>query len=533
MSNSMSRIIGNMVLLAILISACSLGQSEPQVVYVTATQPLTTPLVGVTPPPARVDLSPVPDQPPVQQTPDPARFDVNAPRTQQHVVRAGDTLSEIATSYGISLDALMAVNALDDPNALFVGQTIELPDLPAQQTPDLKLIPDSRFVRGPGSAAFDVAAFVSQQPGYIRQATDTVETRQANNSIIEETLTAAQVVERISLEYSLDPRVLLALLEYRAGWLSSPALSSGLDSHPLVSVGDSGGFDRRGLYHQLEWTADQLNKGYYGWKFRGWTTIEFTNGVRWLYSPGLNAATVALQHFLSLHTPTASWQRDVDWQGFYRTYYAYFGDPFVGAVDPLVPPDLAQPSMTLPFAPGEVWYYTGGHHGGWGSGSAWAAVDFAPPDEAPVGIACYTSDFWVRAVAPGLIVRSGSGVVVLDLDGDGDESTGWTVLYLHIATDGRIDAGTRMNAGDPIGRASCEGGVSSATHLHIARRYNGEWIPADCQECSGNDARSRFKMGDWTVSGIANQEYQGYLIGNNESRIAEQGRLNPNNQISW
>jgi murein DD-endopeptidase MepM/ murein hydrolase activator NlpD len=388
-------------------------------------------------------------------------------------------------------------------------------------------------VRGPGSAGFDIAGFISQQPGYIRRVTDSVETRLANGTVSGETLTAAQVIERISMEYSVDPRLLLALLEYRAGWLSSPALSSGLDSHPMVSVADSGGSDRRGLYRQLEWTADQLNWGYYGWKHRGWTTLQFSSGARWLYSPGLNAATVALQYFFSLNTPLDSWQRDVDWRGFYRTYYAYFGDPFAGAIDPLVPHDMPQPSMTLPFASGETWYYTGGPHGGWGSGSAWGAVDFAPPDENPVGVACYTSEAWVRAVSPGIIARSGGGVVILDLDSDGDETTGWTVLYLHIASEGRVAPGTRVNAGDPIGRASCEGGVSTATHLHVARRYNGEWIPADCQECSGNDMRPRFKMGDWTVSGIANQEYQGDLIGNNESRIAEQGRLNPNNQISW
>jgi len=26
---------------------------------------------------------------------------------------------------------------------------------------------------------------------------------------------------------------------------------------------------------------------------------------------------------------------------------------------------------------------------------------------------------------------------------------------------------------------SCEGGKATGTHIHIARKYNGEWIPAD------------------------------------------------------
>ena len=32
---------------------------------------------------------------------------------------------------------------------------------------------------------------------------------------------------------------------------------------------------------------------------------------------------------------------------------------------------------------------------------------------------------------------------------------------------------------DRIGHASCEGGVSTGTHLHFARKYNGEWVLAD------------------------------------------------------
>jgi hypothetical protein len=39
--------------------------------------------------------------------------------------------------------------------------------------------------------------------------------------------------------------------------------------------------------------------------------------------------------------------------------------------------------------------------------------------------------------------------------------------------------GTFVNAGDPLGHPSCEGGRSTGTHIHIARKYNGEWMVAD------------------------------------------------------
>jgi murein DD-endopeptidase MepM/ murein hydrolase activator NlpD len=106
------------------------------------------------------------------------------------------------------------------------------------------------------------------------------------------------------------------------------------------------------------------------------------------------------------------------------------------------------------------WRYTGGPHGGWGSGSAWSSVDFAPSEDRPGGLFCYTSTTWITAIAPGVIARSNEGAVVLDLDGDGDESTGWTIMYLHISSEERVQAGIRVNAGDRIGHPSCEGGVS-------------------------------------------------------------------------
>jgi hypothetical protein len=61
---------------------------------------------------------------------------------------------------------------------------------------------------------------------------------------------------------------------------------------------------------------------------------------------------------------------------------------------------------------------------------------------------------------------------------DGDERTGWTILYLHLETNDRAEQGQVLAAGSPVGHPSCEGGSSTGTHIHIARKYNGEWIPA-------------------------------------------------------
>jgi murein DD-endopeptidase MepM/ murein hydrolase activator NlpD len=105
-------------------------------------------------------------------------------------------------------------------------------------------------------------------------------------------------------------------------------------------------------------------------------------------------------------------------------------------------------------------------------------------------------------------VRSAEGAVVQDFDGDGQEQTGWTLLYMHIAASGRINNGQVVKAGDFLGHPSCEGGFSNATHLHFARRYNGVWIAAD-------DPDAPFELDGWVVKS-AGREYDGWLVKGDE-----------------
>jgi murein DD-endopeptidase MepM/ murein hydrolase activator NlpD len=73
---------------------------------------------------------------------------------------------------------------------------------------------------------------------------------------------------------------------------------------------------------------------------------------------------------------------------------------------------------------------------------------------------------------------------------------------MHIDSQERVQHGTFVKAGERIGHPSCEGGVSNGTHVHIARRYNGEWIPAD--------QSLPFVLDGWVSLG-AGKEYDGYL----------------------
>ncbi len=351
-----------------------------------------------------------------------------------------------------------------------------------------QIMPDSQFVNGPAVNGFDTAAFVASHPGWLKDYR--AYAGEANHS-------GAEIVDMVATNYSVSPRVLLAILEYLTGALSQPVPPIG--SYPLGEVD----YTHVGLYMQLIWAADVLNNGYYGWRTGSLTEIEHPDGDVERPDPWQTAASVAFQYFFSLHDSLGDYTRAIGPTGLAQTYTALFGDPW--AVDqPQIPVSLKQPELTFPFAVGETWAFTGGPHTGWGSLLPWAALDFAPPDVK----GCSSTDLPARAIANGVVVRSETGVVMLDLDGDSNERTGWDILYLHIAATGRDPVGQVLNVGDPIGYPSCEGGTATGTHVHIARKYNGEWIPID--------SAISFDLDGW-IAHIGSAPYQGTLTrGNRE-----------------
>ena len=382
-----------------------------------------------------------------------------------HIVEAGDNLDYIALSLGCTVEDIISANDLDDPYSIQIGQRLVIPSPALPSGPARLLLPDSEFVYGPAYLDFDVDAFCSMRPGYLNSYEEVVDG---------EVLSGPEVVETIARRYSVGPRLLLAMLEFKSGWVDDPAPVGLALEYPVGSPEAL----QSGLLYQLAWAADQLNWGYYDWKARGRQILDLADGSRAQYAPNLNAATAGVQYFLAHDATRDQWETFCGDgpESFMATYRRLFGDPFAHSLDPVVPPDLEMPELRLPWERGQTWYLTSGPHGGWNDGSAWAALDFAPPGG---HLGCQMAKEWVVAAASGLVVRSETGVVIQDLDGDGDEETGWNLFYMHVATEGRPPVGTWLQQGERVGHPSCEGGFSTATHLHLARKYNGEWIPAD------------------------------------------------------
>ncbi len=426
------------------------------------------------------------DQPLTTPTPDAERI-LPTPRqnADQYVVQPGDILGNIAQRYGISLEALMEANNITDPNLLDVGALLNIPaPTPGDAGTSFKVIPDSEMIYGPAAVYFDIDSFIQSQNGYLANYTQDV-----NGAL----LSGYEIVWLVARNYSVNPRLLLALLEYQSGWVTNPEPFN--TSYPMGLLDEN----HYGLYRQLTWAADNLNRGYYLWKVNAISTWVLNDGAVVPVDSTINAGTAALQYFFAQLDDRSTWEQDVSGTGLLLTYYVFFGNPFNYAIELLVPPSVTQPGMNLPFSTGESWYFTGGPHGGWDSGSAWAALDFAPPGD---NGGCFTSPLWVTAIADGLVVRASNGALIQDLDNDGYEQTGWAILYMHIAEEDRAESGEYLFAGERIGHASCEGGVSNATHLHLARKYNGEWIAAD--------GPMPFNLDGWVSSG-SGSEYDGFL----------------------
>jgi murein DD-endopeptidase MepM/ murein hydrolase activator NlpD len=403
-----------------------------------------------------------------------------------YTAQNGDTLPALAARFNTTVDQILQANPVipADATTMPVGLPMKIPIyyLPLWGTA-YQSLPDYTFVDGPAQIGFSTSAFVASTSGWLKNyrayAGDKMRT-------------GAEIVDYVAMNYSISPRFLLAVLEYQSGALTKPVMP---DTKYLL------GFPRTFYdtpYLQLVIAANMFNNGYYSWRAGELTEFELLDQTIVRPDPWQNAASVSIQYYFSkLYTGT-EYYASIGPDGLARTYRTLFGDPWLDSPI-LIPGSLQQPNMTLPFPPEQVWTYTGGPHTGWGKGEPYSAVDFAPPAEHSGCIVVNPKNYAV-AMADGLVVRSSEDGLALDLDGDGDERTGWVIFYLHLAADTRAPIGKQLHTGDMIGYPSCEGGETTGTHVHIARKYNGEWIRAD--------GPLAFNLDGWIAHG-GSQAYQG------------------------
>jgi hypothetical protein len=400
--------------------------------------------------------------PPVGATPLPTRTVFPPGELLPYAAQSGDTLSAIAAHFHSTVEEVRLANPdiPTDVTTLPAGYPMQIPAYfqPLTGSP-FHILPDSEVANGPGAVGFEARAEIEARTGFLADISDYAYRRERP---------AWEVVEAVAQAYSIHPRLLLTAMEFRTHALTLPFAEADAAVYPLGVES----LRYRGLFRQLLWAAERINEGFYGWRSGRLSEFETTDGLIVRPDPWQNAGTVAVSYLLAGMTTQEAYETAVGPEGFSATHHQLWGDPFRVEVRP-IPGNLEQPELTLPFRPNRIWQFTGGPHPSWGSALPWGALDFAPP---AVETGCVESGEWVAAPAVGRITRSQDAALILDLDGDGDERTGWTLFFYHIASADRIPAGTDVALGAQLGHPSCEGGLASGTHFHMARRYNGEWL---------------------------------------------------------
>ncbi len=425
---------------------------------------------------------------------------INGPSTLYYS-QSGDTLPGLAGRFGVEPSEILSDATLPKTGLIDPGTLLVIPNrITEKTTPNIQIIPDSELVFSATAINFDIGSFISNAGGKLS----------TTNEYLGSTgwTTGSDEIKRAAYENSINPQLLIAVLEYESGWVRGQPFDSLHMDYPMGYEN----FLYKGLFSQLVWAVNQLSIGYYGWRAGTLTELTFNDGTKLRIDPRLNAGTVAIQYLFAQEHSQTEWAQIINSShGFPVLYTQMFGDPWArgNTVNPIFPPGLTQPTLVFPFDMSVQWAFTGGPHGAWEHDGSLAALDFAPSSDHG-GCALTTS--WVTAAADGLIVRSENGVVVEDLDGDGYEQTGWDLLYLHVATLDRVPAGTWVKTGDHIGHASCEGGIATGTHLHFARKYNGEWIAAD--------GPIPFVLDGW-VAHQGDLPYAGTLTNGNQTIVAD------------
>lgn len=428
-----------------------------------------------------------------------------------YYAQAGDTLHVVATHFGVLEASIESEEPIPEDSFIDPGQLLIIPHVLINTTSDKRLLPDSEFVYSPAirdsDFPSDVVTYVENAGGYLSTYRDYLTTTK---------ISGGEIVAKIAENNSINPYLLLALLEYQSGWVTKDFSELNLKKlkYPLGHMD----YEEQGLVNQLRWAVNQLSIGYYGWREGRLTEIRLSTpqdtpqDITARINPHLNAGTAALHYYFSQVYDSDEWIQALNHDsGFPALYREMFGDwePRVEKYEPLFPPHLTQPTMELPFLIGSTWNYTGGPHGAWEREGSRSAIDFGPTGFEG---GCAKSYAYVTASMSGRVVRAEDGVVTIDHDDDGSEQTGWVLLYLHIAEAGRrVEAGDYVKAGDRLGHPSCEGGRSTGTHVHIARKYNGEWMTAN--------GPIPWVLGGWTVH-AGDKPYEGSLTKDGQTVIA-------------
>ncbi len=373
-------------------------------------------------------------------------------------------------------------------------------------------ISDYRFLNSTSISELEIQAFLEKWASPLAEFIE---------DINGEEWSAAEIIKFHAMFNSINPEVLLIMLEAKAHLITDPTVGVPLFASPEISFKGTPSF-----YNYVELLTNQLVNAY---DLVRYTPIRQNAHLSQINYENASDATIAIIEIFSGMFDTS--EQQVWLVGSDAKFVEYLSTWFNDSVtlefnEALTSGPTTLPSgYQLPFPTDEVWYYSSGpHHNNGISHCApgktrsecppgpWSAIDIVPPERVPCGTV--DTRWWVVAAQDGIVVSSGKGLVIVEHYG------GWRTHYMHIASQDRVGVGVEVDKGDPIGHPSCEGGVSTGGHVHFAIVNATEgFVNID----------SSF-LSSWFIKETTH--YNGTMSRSGVSRVAEASRIPGTNDIS-
>jgi murein DD-endopeptidase MepM/ murein hydrolase activator NlpD len=316
----------------------------------------------------------------------------------------------------------------------------------------------------PGWYVPQVQAFLDTQAGPLKDA---------RYRVGDQVHSFAEVLVSQTSYYSVNPRVILALLESQNALLSNAQPSSDQLGWAIGFEGDRGNW--RGLQGQVRWAVRQM---FYARRdFPGVQSLTFADNSTASPSPGMTLSEYVIARVLAPTTTPARLPHLL--QRFRETYTALFGDPRLPPHDWPAPaaPFLSRP-LEQTFAVTSFFDHDAPFLARDPNASVVTYWGHAETDNA---FAYDGHDGWdYAAAAPDRVIAAADGDVVYAGNADDgcatrsvviDHGNGYRTLYWHLA---RVDVetGQRVARGERLGVVG-ESGCALGPHLHFGVQYLG------------------------------------------------------------
>ena len=171
-----------------------------------------------------------------------------------YYAQSGDMLSAVAARFNVSESEIISDADLTKTTLIDPGTLLVIPNrINEATTPNIQLLPDSEFVFSATGLDFDTEAYVKEQNGYLSTFRDYL----GSTGWIQ----GYDAIDRLAIENSVNPRLLLALLEYEARWVRGQPIDLLHTDFPM-GFND---YHYKGMSVQMTWAINTMSIAYYGW----------------------------------------------------------------------------------------------------------------------------------------------------------------------------------------------------------------------------------------------------------------------------